>query len=91
MDSCINLHADVYFQLARGSGTTRHMAADGLPANDLAHPPWLRNALANPKRIWESYTVVMEREDARAEARKQSRESLGADTNDENPFSIWNA
>jgi hypothetical protein len=76
---------------ARGSGHNRLMATDELPASDLAHPSWLRNALANPKRIWNSYTALMQREDARAEARKRSRESLGADTNDQNPFSIWNA
>lgn len=62
-----------------------------LPANDLSHPGWLRNALANPKRIWTSYNLLMQREEARTAARARSRETLGAESPEENPFSTWSA
>lgn len=62
-----------------------------LPAVDLSHPAWLRNALANPKKTWNSYELLMRREDQRAAARARSREALGAETSEQNPFSVWTA
>lgn len=72
---------------------TRMATIPDLPANDLSHPGWLRNALANPKRIWSSYNLLTQREEARSAARAQSRETLGlgAESPEEHPFSTWSA
>ncbi|KAF8321360.1 phosphatases II [Clavulina sp. PMI_390] len=38
---------------------------------DLSHPKWLKTALSNPKKIWNSYNLVTERETYRATARAE--------------------
>ena len=60
---------------------------------DLTQPSWLRNALANPKRIWNSWPVLLERDAQREALRTHSRETAGTveTVPTENPFSVWSA
>ncbi len=55
--------------------------------DDLAHPIWLRDAISNPTKIWNSWSLLTDREAQRTAASKRSRETYEPDE-DDSPFGV---
>lgn len=74
------------------SSNKRGLDLDAPPDASLSHPAWLRSALGDQRRIWESYNLLMRREDERAAARAQSVQYGAQEAEDERgPYSTWTA
>lgn len=55
----------------------------------LAHPQWLQRAVNDQKSLWESWPLLVDREQQRKEASTRSRDFYDARDREDNPFSVW--